>query len=59
MQQASKARAEQKSLVEALGRRFLPSLRSTAAHLPDWGGAIWVLNGVAAEVPGLPTPIKA
>lgn len=51
MQQASKARAEQKSLVEGLGRLFLSSLRSTAAHLPDWGG-ICVLNRVAAEVSG-------
>lgn len=40
MQQASKARAEQKSLVEGLGRLVLSSLRSTAeaAHLPDRGG---------------------
>lgn len=43
MQQASKARAEQKSLVEGLGRLVLPSLRSTAeaAHLPDRGGFVF------------------
>lgn len=52
MQQASKARAEQKSLVEGLGRLVLSSLRSTAeaAHLPDWGSC--VLQRVVAEVPG-------
>lgn len=31
----SKSRTE--SLVEGLGRLFLSSLRSTAAHLPHWG----------------------
>lgn len=47
----SKSRTE--SLVEGLGRLFLSSLRSTAAHLPHWGaGGIWVLNRVAAEEPG-------
>lgn len=52
MQQASKARAEQKSLVGGRGRPFLSSLWSTAeaAHLQGWVGG-GVLIRVAAEVP--------
>lgn len=57
MQQASKARAEQKSLVGGLGRLVLSSLRRTAAHLPDWG-RIRALNRVAAGVSGRVFPLS-
>lgn len=50
MQQASKARAEQKSLVVGLVSLLLSSLRCTAyeAHLPNWGVYIRNVQAVAA-----------
>lgn len=55
MQQASKARAEQRSLVVGLVSLLLSSLQCTAyeAHLTNWGVHVFNVQAVAAtaEVP--------